>query len=106
MTSDYFETVQRTGLIGEWSLRVREALPLWKPRIEPRVSREDYDAFVKRRNGHLGIEMVAPGIGEPLVLQHRDCTPTNFLVTTPSDPDQMPKVTGIIDWERVGYLPK
>jgi hypothetical protein len=105
-TSDYIQTVQGTGLVGEWSLRVREALPLWKPRIEPRVHRDDYEAFIKRRDDHLGIGIVAPGVGEPFVLQHVDCNPTNFLVTTPSDPDQMPKVTGIIDWEAVGYLPK
>lgn len=105
-TSDYIETVQGTGLIGEWSLRVREALPLWTPRIEPRVHRDDYEAFIIRCDDYLGIDMVTPGVGEPFALQHADCNPTNFLVTTPSDPNQMPKVTGIIDWEVVEYLPK
>ena len=67
-TSDYIETVLGTGLVGVWSLRVREALPFWKPRLEPRVHRDDYEAFVKRRDGRLGIDMVALGVGEPFVL--------------------------------------
>jgi hypothetical protein len=52
--------------------------------------------------------MRSPGSGEPLVLQLHDCTPEDFMVSTPSesDPDQMPKVTGIINWEKTGYLPK
>jgi len=106
MTSDHVETVQGTGLVGEYSLRVREPLPAWKPRLEPRVTREDYEAYAKRNNDAMGFEMELPDQGEPLVLQHPDCSPGNFLVTTPEDPNEMPKVTGIIDWERVGYLPK
>ncbi|KAG4441885.1 hypothetical protein IFR05_002626 [Cadophora sp. M221] len=36
---------------------------------------------------------------------HPDCNPGNFFVTTTSGPEQMPQVTAIIDWERVGYFP-
>ncbi|CZR56309.1 uncharacterized protein PAC_06197 [Phialocephala subalpina] len=106
MTSDYVETVQGTGLVGAWSLRVREPLPFWKPRVEPRVSRDDYEAYIKRQNDSYGIKIIAPNIGQPLVLQHSDCNPTNFLVTIPSNIDDQPIVTGIIDWEGIGYLPK
>jgi hypothetical protein len=104
-TSDYVETVQKTGLAGEYSLRVREALPPWIPRVEPRVSHEDYQAYVQRENERYRMKIVHPGMGEPLVLQHGDLNPTNFLVITPSNADEMPKVTGIIDWEKIGYLP-
>jgi len=91
-TSDYAETVTGSGPVGAWSLRVREALPRWQPRIEPRVSREDYEAYMKRRDKRAGVESAPPGIGEPFVLQHDDCSPTNIFVTTPSEPE-LPVVT-------------
>lgn len=106
-TSDYVETVQGTGIVGEYSLRVREEpRPYWTPRVEPPVSHEDYQAYIQRINGRYGMEIVHPGMGEPLVLQHGDLNPSNFLITTPSNAYEMPKVTGIIDWERIGYLPR
>ena len=91
-TSDYIETVMGTGLIGIWSLRVREAKPVWKPLVEPRVSRQDYEAYIRRRDGRAGVTLTAPNLGEPFVLQHFDCNPTNFFVTTPSEPE-LPEVT-------------
>ncbi|RDL33885.1 uncharacterized protein BP5553_08253 [Venustampulla echinocandica] len=99
LTSDYVETVEGTGIDGMFSLRERECLPHWIPRVEPRVARDDYLAYLKRLYGVLDV----PGAGEPLVLQHPDLSPGNFFVTTPSDPKEMPKVTGLIDWEHVGY---
>jgi len=103
MTSDYVETVQGTGVPGCWSLRLREdALPQWKHRIEPRVHRKDYEAFEKRNDENYGVTVGHPGIGEPLVLQHPSVTPEHVLVTTPSGPEEMPKVTGITDWGGVG----
>lgn len=105
-TSDWVETVQGTGIAGEYSLRVRELIAPWIPRVEPRVSHEDYQAFVQRFNERYKMKIAHPGMGEPLVLQHTDLHPSNFLVTIPSNADEMPKVTGIIDWEKVGYLPR
>ena len=66
-----------------------------------RVSQEDFEEFVRSTNN----DMEPPGIGEPFVLQHGDCNPTNFLVTT-SNANQMPEVTRNIDWEYIRYLPK
>lgn len=102
LTSDYVETVEGGGIAGVYSLRVREAFPFWKPRVEPRVSREDYVTYLTRYDD--GVE--PPGAQEPLVLQHQDLNPTNFFVSVPSlsNPEEVPKVTAIIDWERVGYL--
>jgi hypothetical protein len=42
LTSDYVETVVERRLEEMHSLRLREDLPEWKPRVEPRVSREEY----------------------------------------------------------------
>jgi hypothetical protein len=73
LTSDYVETVVGRGLEGMHSLRLREDLPEWKPRVEPRVSREEYREFLKRKDGH-----EPPNFGERFVLQHPDLNPTNF----------------------------
>lgn len=100
ITSDHVETVEGSGLQGMYSLRVREALPIWKPRIEPRVPLKEYVAFITRCDQ--GIEPL--NAREPLVLQHPDVSPTNLFVSMPCASEESPKVTAIIDWERVGYL--
>ncbi|KAH7333152.1 hypothetical protein BKA65DRAFT_403593, partial [Rhexocercosporidium sp. MPI-PUGE-AT-0058] len=97
-TSDYIETVEKTG-------RTRP-LPIVTPRVESRVPREEYEKFIKRKNARNGVVVLPPNLGEALILQHPDCNPGNFFVTVPSGPEKMPQVTGIIDWENVGYFPK
>jgi hypothetical protein len=99
ITSDYVETVEGRGLKGKHSLRIREALPDWKPRVEPRVSLKDYIAYMTRIDD--GIK--PPNAEEPLVLQHPDVSPTNLFVMMPLAPEESPQVTAIIDWERVGF---
>lgn len=47
-----------------------------------------------------------PDFGDRFVLQHPDLNSTNFFITTPSDSSDVPGVTAIIDWAKVGYLPK
>ncbi|KAL3418583.1 hypothetical protein PVAG01_10299 [Phlyctema vagabunda] len=105
-TSDYAETVLGTARTGIFSLREHDVLPIWKPRIEPRTSRKDYYAFLRRENETMGFEMPIPGAEEPLVLQHGFVTPFNFLVSLPPNSSQMPQVTGIIGWRGAGYSPK
>ncbi|KAH6706478.1 hypothetical protein BKA61DRAFT_698273 [Leptodontidium sp. MPI-SDFR-AT-0119] len=105
-TSDYVETVEKTGAVGVFSIRERETLPAVTPRVESRVSREDYEAFMKRSNLGKGILALPPNLGEPLILHHPHCHPDNIFVTTPSGPEQMPQVTAIYDWEHVRYFPK
>ncbi|KAF4628709.1 hypothetical protein G7Y89_g9441 [Cudoniella acicularis] len=98
-TSDYIETVAGTGLAGKHSLGVAEALSPTKLRVLPRVSRKDHIDYMTRLDS--GITPLCAD--EPLVLQHNDVNPTNFLITKPSSPQEIPKVTGIIDWENIGY---
>jgi hypothetical protein len=86
---------------GKHSLRLREDLPEWKPRVEPRVSQEEYREFLKRVDDY-----EPPSFGEYFVLQHPDLNPTNFFITTPSNSNTAPRVTAIIDWSDVGYFPK
>lgn len=105
MTSDYVETAAGTGIDGRYSIRERESVPGALPRIEERVSREDFDAFVKRRDEHIGITLPAPGIGEPLVFQTRYIRRRQVWVTIPSDSSQMPKAT-LLHWDSSGFLPK
>lgn len=100
-TSDYVETVEGRGMEGEHSLRLREDLPEWKPRVEPKVSREQYREFLKRARA-----FEPPSFGEHFVLQHPDLNPTNFFVTIPSNSYEVPRVTAIIDWSNVGYFPE
>ena len=99
MTSHYVETVEGSGLKGQHSLRVREALPYWKPRVKPRVPLKDYVAYITRVDD--GIE--PPNSKEPLVLQHPGVGPMNLFITIPPISEESPKVTAIIDWEIVGY---
>jgi hypothetical protein len=101
-TSDYVESVIGRGLNGEFRLQCREDLPHWKPRFEPRASREEFRAWVIRTGDRHGV----PDFGGPFVLQHWDLNPTNIFITTPLDTNKAVKVTAIIDWENVGYLPK
>ncbi|KAL3422211.1 hypothetical protein PVAG01_06367 [Phlyctema vagabunda] len=106
--SDYLETVDGNALPGVWSLREgREALPFWKKRIEPRVNKEEYKAYIDHLRKRYGVVAEMPFPDEPFALQHMDLAPTNFFVTVPdkSDPDQKPKLVAIIDWEYVGYYP-
>ncbi|KAH7317668.1 hypothetical protein BKA65DRAFT_570075 [Rhexocercosporidium sp. MPI-PUGE-AT-0058] len=104
-TSDYIETVERSGVVGAWSLRERQPLPFATPRVEPRVPREEYEEFIKRRDSDKGMLSLPPNLGDTLILQHPDCNPANFFVTVPSG-SEMPQVTAIIDWEYVGYFPR
>ncbi|KAK0111072.1 hypothetical protein ONS95_001452 [Cadophora gregata] len=108
--SEYIETVLHAGFpcsCGEaWSLREREALPAVIPRLEPRVPREEYEKFVTRRNAHLGITVSPPDFGEPLILQHLQCTPQDVFVEMPTAEGEMPKVTAIFGWSHVAYFPK
>jgi hypothetical protein len=39
-------------------------------------------------------------------LQHPNLNPANIFVSNPSDSNECPRVTAIIDWSNVGYLPK
>jgi hypothetical protein len=98
-TSDFMGTVTGRGFEGQHSLRHREDLPEWKPRIEGKASSAQYRAFLKRKHG-----IETPDFNGPFVLQHPDLNPTNFFVTFTSD--EVPKVTAIIDWSNVGYQPK
>ncbi|RDL37567.1 uncharacterized protein BP5553_05000 [Venustampulla echinocandica] len=100
--SDYVETVSGGAIAGQYSLRIRETLPAWKPRIESRVSQEDHFEYLKRQDE--GIEPL--DADDPFVLQHVDCGPKHFFVTIPTDPLEAPKVTAIMYWEGAGYLPK
>ncbi|PVH69324.1 hypothetical protein DL98DRAFT_598740 [Cadophora sp. DSE1049] len=108
--SEYIETVRQTGYpatwSGGWSLREREALPAVTPRLEPRVPQEEYERFVKRRDAHLGIIELPPNLGEPLILQHLECTPENVFIEMPRVPQEMPQVTALCGWDCVAYFPK
>lgn len=101
LTSEYVETATGRGIEGIHSLRIREDLPDWKPRVELRVSREEYRKFIKR----ILKDYKPPDFRERFVLQHGDLNPTKFFVTTPADSNEVPRVTAIIDWSLVGYKP-
>ncbi|KAL3419945.1 hypothetical protein PVAG01_08444 [Phlyctema vagabunda] len=108
-TSDFIETVQGTGMPGQWRLAAdRVAYPGWKKRIEARASRDEYKEYYQRRAARLGLVKKIPGLDEPFVLQNRDFIPENIHVTIPkeSDADQRPRVILIVNWDRVGYIPK
>jgi len=100
-TSEYIETVTGQGLEGRWRLGERDGLPDWKPRIEPRATREEYKRFLEVRWEKKNV--VPPDPGVPFVLQHRDLVPTNMFVTIPEDPEEKAEVTAIIDWQNLAY---
>jgi hypothetical protein len=100
-TSDYLETVTGRGVEGKHCLRPRNQLPEWKPRVESRVTREQYRQWLTRKEKH-----EPPDFGGPFVLWHPDLNPTNFFVTIPKTPEESPQLTAIIDWSNVGYYPK
>ena len=47
-TSEYIESVASGAIVGKHQLRLREDLPLYKSRLEPSVSQEEYRAFLER----------------------------------------------------------
>ncbi|KAG9230698.1 hypothetical protein BJ875DRAFT_545968 [Amylocarpus encephaloides] len=102
MTSDYIQSVQGTGLSGAYCIRKREPASYWDPVVEPRVSREDFFKFQTRKYGDLNFTKSK----EPFVLQIGGLGPDAFRVTVPSDTDEMPKVTSIMNWFDLGYFPK
>ncbi|TVY36640.1 hypothetical protein LOCC1_G006790 [Lachnellula occidentalis] len=102
-TSEYIETVTGQGVEGMWRLAPRESLPDWKPRIEPRVTKEEFQKYLKRSWGRIN---VAPPDAGALVLAHGDPTAGNIFVAVPEDPEEEAKVTAIIDWQALAYQPK
>jgi hypothetical protein len=108
-TSSYIETVTGQGPEGKFRLGLRDSLPEWKPRIEPRATREEYKQVMERSWARKNL--VPPDPEASFALSHCDLIPQNIFVDIPKapengQPEKEAKVTAIIDWQRLAYRSK
>jgi len=91
--------VQRSeNLLPSWNQYER---PTWLPYLQPeRFTPATLTDFLTERGG-----IAPPHINGKFHYYHSDQGPTNVFISEPSDENDMPHVTAIIDWETASYFP-
>jgi Phosphotransferase enzyme family len=74
--------------------------PSWKPQLLGPMSRGEFSEFLRSRT-KLDAQDGIPAIGEHFHFYHSDLGPGNIMIS-----EQDGKVTGILDWDSAGFLPK